>query len=177
MKGPKVTAFVAFNPKHGCLGPYWFESGDKTVTVNAVRYMEVIEKFYEDLTTKLTPGQIQKAWLMQDGAPPHTAHDTIALLHERFNDRLIALGTTHEWAPHSPDLNPLDFWLWGAAKGCVFANKPKTLDQLKINISSYIRDVTPETSWKVGQNFAVRIKACLNRNGGHIENINFKKYA
>ena len=90
MKGPKVTAFSACNPNHGCLRPYWFESGGKTVAVNAVRYMEVIENFHEDMITKLAPGQFLKTWIMQDGAPPHTAHDTTAFLLERSS----------EWAPH-----------------------------------------------------------------------------
>jgi len=51
------------------------------------------------------------AWFMQDGAPSHTASDATTYLKELFNSRLFALGTDHEWAPHSPNLNPLDFWL------------------------------------------------------------------
>ncbi len=50
---------------------------------------------------------------MQDGATPHTAGDTITLLQRLFRNRLIALHTAHDWAPHSPDLSPLGFWFWG----------------------------------------------------------------
>ena len=75
------------------------------------------------------------AWFMQDEAPPHTAHDTIVYLIELFNFRLLALGTDHEWAPHSPDLNPMDFWLSGAAKQTVFIDKPTTLDDIKQNVA------------------------------------------
>jgi len=35
LKGPKFPTFVAFNARHGLLGPYWFEEAGKTVTVNA----------------------------------------------------------------------------------------------------------------------------------------------
>ena len=177
LKGPKVTAFVAFNAKHGLLGPYWFEEGGRTITINGERYREVVRQFHVDVNEILTPGQFRLAWFMQDGASPHTAHETIAYLQQLFRNRLLALGTTYEWSPHSPDLNPLDFWLWGAAKGSVFANKPENLFQLKQNVANYIQEVRPETLVKVGQNFRLGIKACLNRGGMHIENVNYKKFA
>ena len=78
-----------------------------------------------------------------------------------FRNRLVALGTTHDWAPHSPDLNPLDYWFWGAAKGSVYANCPATLDDLKKEVSDYLQAVPRETYRKVGQNFGVGINACL----------------
>ena len=177
LKGPKVTAFVAYNATHGLLGPYWFEEDGRTITINGERYREVIREFYADLTDMLTDNQLQQAWFMQDGAPPHTARESIECLKELFNARLMSLGTAHEWAPHSPDLNPLDFWLWGAAKDTVYAGKPKTLVQLKQNVERYLHQVGPETLTKVAESFQARIKACLNRGGAHIENVNYKKFA
>ena len=177
LKGPKVTAFVAFNARHGLLGPYWFEEGGKTVTVNAARYRDVIKIFYDDLSETLSEGQLPMAWFMQDGAPPHTAHETIAYLRGLFKTRHLALGTDYEWFPHSLDLNSLDFWLRGAAKQTKFADKPRSLDDIKQNVIHYIQHVSPQTVRKVGQNFAIRIKACLNRRGAHIESVYYKQYA
>ena len=131
LKGQKVTAFVAFNAKHGLLGPYWFEEDGKTVTVTGARYRTVVTGFARDLRGVLSARQFQKAWYMQDGAPPHTAHDTIGLLRTIFRNRLVALGSDTEWAPHSPDLNPLDFWLWGAAKDSVYKFRPANVNLLK----------------------------------------------
>jgi len=138
LKGPKVTAFVAFNTRHGLLGPYWFENDGKMVTINASRYRDVLKKFYDDLSDTLSEGQLRMAWFMQDGAPPHTAHETIAYLRGLFNTRLLALGTDHEWSQHSPDLMVLDFWLWGAAEQSIFADKPMCLDDIKQNVAHYI---------------------------------------
>ena len=114
---------------------------------------------------------------MQDCAHPHTAGDTITFLRQLFRNCLVALGTTHDWAPHNPDLNPLDYWFWGAAKGSVYTNHPATLDDLKQEVSDYIQAVPHETCRKVGQNFGVRINACLNHRGTHIENVNYKDFA
>jgi len=50
--------------------------------------------------------------------------NTIAYLKELFNSRLLALGTDNDCAPQYPDLNPLNFWLWGTAKQlCLLTNQ------------------------------------------------------
>lgn len=177
LKGQKVTCFVAFNAKHGIIGPYWFEEEGKTVTINAVRYRDVIRKFDNDVSAILSPNQRRNAWFMQDGAPPHTAHATLDYLKVLFQTRLLALGTDHPWSPHSPDLNPLDFWLWGAAKDVVYKDRPVNLNDLKTKITEYIQQISPYLCKKVGNNFTVRMKACLKRDGGHIEHINYRRLA
>jgi hypothetical protein len=40
------------------------------------------------------------------GATPHTTNVSLALLRERFKDRLISRKCEIEWAAQSPDLNP-----------------------------------------------------------------------
>lgn len=178
LKGAKVTAWMAFNPRHGLIGPYWFQDArGKAVTVNSERYCEIINTFKNELGQKFTVYQKSRMWFQQDGATPHTSHNSLDLLKKIFGPRVISFRTTHEWAPHSPDLNPLDFWFWGASKGEVYANKPTTLNELKDNIEAYTANVTAETCRKVGQNFCLRIKACFNRRGAHIEHVHFKKVA
>ena len=113
---------------------------------------------------------------MQDGAIPHTANETVQFLQGLFGNSLISLQTEHEWAPHSPYLNPLDFWFWVASKGVVYANKPHTLVQLKQNVEPFAAEVNNDTWKKVEKNFCLRLKACFNRNGNHIENVDYRKF-
>jgi len=40
-----------------------------------------------------------------------------------------------EWAPHSPDLNPPDFYLWGFLKDNVYQGNPQTIEELKTAIT------------------------------------------
>ena len=107
-----------------------------------VRYIATLDQLHSDLTQKLTQRQLRLAWFMQDGARPHTAHASLDHLRGLFRSHLISLNTDHEWAPHSPDLNPLDFWFWGAAKGKVYANRPQSLADLKQNVVAYAAEVT-----------------------------------
>ena len=85
----------------------------KMVTVNGEQYREALRRFPAVLAQLLSPGQLRLAWFMQVGAPPHTAYETIDLLHQLFGNRVISLATVYEWVPHIPDLNPLDFFLLG----------------------------------------------------------------
>ncbi|CAF2265037.1 unnamed protein product [Rotaria magnacalcarata] len=48
-----------------------------------------------------------------DGAPPHFSIDVRRYLDDHFPRRWIVRGGSIRWAPRSPDLTPLDFFLWG----------------------------------------------------------------
>ena len=98
LKGPKVTAFVVFNAKHGMLESYWFEENGRTVTINCERYIANLDQFRGDLTQKLTQGYLSLAWLMQDDARPHTANASLDHLRLLFRNRFISLNTDLEWA-------------------------------------------------------------------------------
>ena len=80
------------------------------VTVNGEWYRGVLHRFHADLAQLPSPNQLGLTWFMQDGAPPHIAGESIDLLHQLLGN-CVSLGTAHEWAPHSQDLNPLvHYW-------------------------------------------------------------------
>ena len=100
LKGAEVTAWIAFNLRHG---PHWFQDGrGKTMTVNGERCCEIINKFNTELRQRFTVHRRSRMWFQQDGATPHTAHDSFDLLKELFGSRVISFRTTHEWTSHSP---------------------------------------------------------------------------
>ena len=158
----KVTAWCAMNSKT-IIGPYWFEDADgRTVTVNQENYRTVIRKFYASVRRRRGI-VIDRQWFMQDGATPHTANATLELLRQKFGDRVISRRTDIPWAAHSPDLNPLDFFLWGYPKDNVYADNPQTLQDLKTAITRFIRAIPADMCKRVIGNFAVRLNECLNR--------------
>jgi hypothetical protein len=49
---------------------------------------------------------------MHDGTPPHFTIAVREHLHNTYPERWVGCIGTITWPPHSPDLNPLDFFLW-----------------------------------------------------------------
>jgi hypothetical protein len=66
-------------------------------------------------------------WWQQDGASCHTSHAT---------QEFLEMNTPHffdknYWPPHSPDLSPLDFAIFGRLKSMISGIKFTSKDQLK----------------------------------------------
>ena len=72
-------------------------------------------------------------WFMQDGAHPHIANVVLDFLYETFNLRVMShqFPERHEggklWPPHSPDIKPCNFFLWGFLKEKVFQRRPENV--------------------------------------------------
>jgi hypothetical protein len=75
------------------------------------------------------------------------------------------------WPPRSPDLNPVDFYLWDSMKNAVFAN---TVD-IREKLWQRLQDAANEIRTTVGAfehvrtSFRDRAEACIHAHGGHFE--------
>ena len=92
----------------------------------------------------------------------------MAAVGEVFGDRVISRGL---WPPRSPDLTPPDFYLWGKLKGSVYADNPRTTDELKQKITSVIQNIQPDELERVFQNTQRRARLCLQVNGAHFQQL------
>ena len=122
----KCTVWAAMS-RHCIIGPFFFEDGQgRTTTVDTDGYIEVLGKFWQALGRRELDRDSQ--WFMQDGAAPHCSTRTLAWLRQRFRDFIISRRCDVEWAPHSLDLNRLNFHLvWGYLKGHFKERSPITL--------------------------------------------------
>jgi hypothetical protein len=137
----------------GIIGPFFFEDETgETQTVNSTRYLELLKKKFLSCLVRRGFNPFQ-----QDGATPHTTRNVTDWLHETFNGNFISFKTTHIWPPHSPDLSPLDFFLWGYLKDNVYKPELESLADLKHAIRREIRKVTDETCAAVIRNFKQRL--------------------
>lgn len=103
---PHVTCWVAIS-RSRIIGPYFFENEESAVTVNAVRYQDMLRTwFFPQLRT--LGYNLNTLYFQHDGATAHTANTTLALLRSTFHeDRVISKDL---WPPRSPDLTPPDFF-------------------------------------------------------------------
>ena len=138
------------------IGPIFFEN-----TITSERYIHnILEPFFDQLTEQ----EKQQGWFQQDGAgaTAHIARVSMAAVGEVFGDRVISCGL---WPPRSPDLTPPDFYLWGKLKGSVYADNPRTMDELKQKIISVIQNIA------FFQNTQRRARLCLQVNGAHFQQL------
>ena len=87
------------------------------------------------------------------------------------DDLNLNLKAEVEWPSHSPDLTPPDFFLWGYLKNRVYGTNPKSLQELQNNIRSEVRKISLETCRAAINAVQRRAALCLQRNGGHMENM------
>ena len=58
----------------------------------------------------------QSMWFQHDGAPPHYSMRVRRYLDRQFPNSWIGRGGPVAWPARFPDLNQLDFFLWGLFK-------------------------------------------------------------
>lgn len=143
-------------------GPYVFEGN-----VDSSKYISIIKTFLEDVD------RISKRnfWFQQDGATCHTSRESLEFLTFVFPGRVISGKLETFWPPHSPDLNPLDFYFWGSLKSYLSHQPASNLTQLRSKITEYATSISQSTLQRVNLNFEKRVQKCIEANGGHFEHL------
>lgn len=115
----------------------------------------------------------QRMWFMQDGAPPHYLLNVRQHLNEVYGEKWIGRGGPVSWPPRSPDLNPLDYFLWGHLKAKVYKTSIETIEQLREKIEIACMEIrqTPRIFQRVRKSLKRRARLCIEMDGGHFEQL------
>ena len=108
----KVMVYCGLWKSH-VLGPFFFEDH-----VNGGTYLAMLKDKLMPQLESLREGILE--WFQQDGAPAHFATKVRDWLSGYFSNWTGKRGDM-EWAPHSPDIGPLDFFFWGLLKEKVYS--------------------------------------------------------
>ena len=95
----------------------------------------------------------------------------MVFLRDQFGDRLISKGAEFQWAPHSPDLSVLDFFLWGYVKSEIYKESPQDIPQLKDAITNFMDTIPADMCARAIGNFRARAEEYIRRSGGHFEHL------
>lgn len=150
------------------VGPFFIEGN-----LNGPTYLELLQdaviptlvQIIEDDDEDFDP------IFQQDGAPPHYALAVRAYLDDEFPDRWIGRRGSIEWPPRSPDLSPLDFFLWGHLKSKVYETPPADLAELRQRIIEECAKITPEMLANVRSGFEMRLYHCQAAMGHQFEHL------
>lgn len=148
------------------IGPFFID-GD----LNAEKYENMLRNEIIPKIREVTNDDFASTWFQQDGAPAHYGRNVRAFLDEEFQGRWIGRRGTIEWPAQSPDLTPLDFFLWGYLKGKIYQTKPDDLADLRNRIVAETAAISPEMIRRATSCFYDRLALCQEVNGLHFEHL------
>lgn len=148
------------------IGPYFFDNN-----VNGHNYLDLLQNYLQNVLDDLPLNTVRRLWFQQDGAPAHYSQDVRNYLNYAFPDKWIGRGGPINWPARSPDLNKLDFFLWGYVKGHVYNTAPTTREEMKTRIRNCFRTVDGAMLQRVNIAFMERLPLCIRENGGYIEQL------
>lgn len=148
------------------IGPYIFEG-----SLTAARYLEILQEFVEPVIDDLPLTEIENVYFQQDGAPCHNAQIIRTFLNQQFGDTWLGNRGPVHWPARSPDLTPLDFYLWGRIKDLTYKRNPDSRDALEAAVR-YAFDFIPAVELINAVNHVKkRSQICINLNGVQFEHL------
>ena len=137
----KVNVLAAMVGDNTLIGPVFIDgnlTGNKYLTIINQQIARTLRRQFGEQNN----GAIRRVWFFQDGATPHRTVAVRNRLQELFPNRVVGLNHGIEWPPRSPDLTPLDFFLWGHIQSIVYeAGPPRSLRDLQNRITQAFRQV------------------------------------
>lgn len=159
----RVTVLIGIG-FHGIVGPFFFDGN-----VTGPSYLAMIRD--QVLPTLRQWPNFENIVLVQDGTPPHWARDVRAFLNDQFPNRWIGRDSPFIlWPPRSPDLTPMDFFIWGHLKGRLYTGlQYPNLEVLVERIQEEAIRIPMNMIQNALENFWGRLLICENRGGLHVE--------
>ena len=128
---------------------------------------------YLDLLTEYVAPQLidfQSAIIFQqNGAPPQWGLHVREFLNETFSYRWIETDAPIPRPPRSPDITPLDFFLWGYVKDIVYRTKVRDMTDLNQRVFNAIATIDEAMLQRTWQEIEYRLYVLRAINGAHIE--------
>ena len=137
--------------------PHIFEVGLK---VNTKVYLDVLKSVVIPWCNQVTGG---RSWVwQQDSAPAHKSKETQAWIQKECYDFV-------PWPPSSPDLNPLDYFIWSYVENITNMTSHNTKASLIAAIHQVFAELPPGLVEKACSQFRIRMKVVMEAEGGYIE--------
>ena len=122
--------------KDNIIGPFFFDS---SVTGNV--YLNLLRRSVWPALRALMGDEIDLVYFKQDGASAHYSKVARRWLDHTFKERRMGRAGPIPWPARSPDLSPLDFWLWGYLRDQVYGQQLDTLRELRMAIQNAIQAI------------------------------------
>lgn len=144
------------------IGPFFFDGN-----VNGDSYLEMITDYILPQIHRKGFDSMQICY-MHDGAPAHITRDVRTCLDDNFQSWIGRCDGERKllaWPPRSPDLNMLDFFLWGVLHHRVHMVEYDSVDELGDSVFRETRRIPPAMLHRVQEHLMKRLRKCIEENG------------
>lgn len=163
--------FQSINVWAGIIGNFLIGPCVLPPRLNGELYLQFLQNAFRDLIEHLPLETRQRMYFMHDGAPPHFSVAVRDHLNNVYPNRWIGRGGPIAWPPRSPDLTPMDFYLWGHLKTLVYSSPVDTREELLQRITFHCDVIRNNAGllWRVQQSSLRRARECIRVHGAHVE--------
>ena len=149
------------------IGPFIYQNN-----LTAERYLHLLENNLEETLDNLPLAVTHNCWFDQEGAPAHNSKVVRDYLDRRFPEKWIGTHSNTPWPARSPDLTPLDFFLWGYIKNQVYSNSNfQNEEDLLRSVTASFNNINPNMLTHVLDSSVRRAYLCFENNGGLFEHL------
>lgn len=144
------------------IGPYLLPN-----RLNSAVYLAFIRDILPNLLENV-PLQVRNVmWFQHDGAPAHFGEIVQDYLNDAYPERWIGRGGPVSWPARSPDLTPLDFFLWGHMKQLVYRTEIELVARI-VEAAAVIQE-DGHVLEGVRRSIIERLRLCNRHEGRHFE--------
>lgn len=160
----KINVFCGISG-HRIFGPFFFREN-----LNGDRFLTFLQGDFDNTLDDIPLLERNHSYLQLDGAPIHGTRPVVEWLETHFPNKWIGRNSpVINWPPRSPDLTPVDFFLWGHLKNEVYRNRPRDINELCARITASCNNIDRQVLRNVSRNNRRRIEKCIELEGGLVE--------
>ncbi len=126
----KLTVWIGLCGDNTIFGPIFFDNNANWLVYHDMINTDIVPELHQSYGT-LRNRAIPRKWWVQDGATAHRRILVCDCLQQLFPNSVCGLSYNQVYTLRSPDLTPLDFYLWGYLKKKVFQTHPANLQDLR----------------------------------------------
>lgn len=145
------------------IGPYILPN-----RLNSPTYLVFLRDILPELMEEVPLEERIGMWFQHDGAPAHFGNIIREYLDLTFGECWIGRGGPTLWPPRSPDLTPLDFYVWGRMKELVYSSPVENEIELVGRIVE-AGAIIQEENANIWQSMENRLHVCNRLGGRHFE--------